>query len=232
MTRSHATPMKELSQESASGSTQHWLPHGRFAVVAILAALLLIGTAIAATADWLTGEPAPKSVVTDFGSYAPQLGFDPEPGRAVLVAEDDDITLYATTNKQGSYCLITSAPWKRPAKLPDGGTCISRSFAAAPVVAGLVGSSGSRYLIAGRTTDANARAIKFTDPSGESITRRIGSSGFFVASVIVEGELCPDGGWKPVFIVLSADGSELSRASITLGQSRSAGACSLAAPHP
>ena len=72
-------------------------------------------TAVAATATgWLTGSPAPQSVVSDFGTYAPQLGFDPEPGRAVLVAQDGDVILYATTNKQGSYCLVTSAPWKRP----------------------------------------------------------------------------------------------------------------------
>jgi hypothetical protein len=96
----------------------------RIAVLAIVTLLIVIGTAVASTTSWLTGSPAPQSVVSDFGTYTPQLGFNPEPGRAVLVAEDGDISLYATTNKQGTYCLVASAPWKRPEKLADGGTCI------------------------------------------------------------------------------------------------------------
>lgn len=214
-------------------------PRRRVAALAIVIGLLGIGTAVAATTSWLTGSPAPKSVVSDFGLYAPQLGFNPEPGRAVLVAEDSDISLYATTNRQGSYCLVASAPWKRPSKLPDGGTCIPPVQAAAPLIAGLLGASSSQsadqqtYLIAGRTADPEARRIRFTDPSGDPITRVIGSSGFFIAAVRTAGSACANGDWNSAFSVLGTDGSERSSATITLAfTSNSPGVCGFAPPHP
>jgi hypothetical protein len=213
-------------------------PRRRVAALALALGLLVIGTAVAATTDWLSGSPAPKSVVSDFGSYAPQLGFNPEPGRAVLVAQDGDISLYATTNKQGSYCLIASAPWKRPSKLPDGGTCIPPGQAAAPLVAGLVGASGSpggqqTYLIAGRTTDPEARTIRFSDPTGTPITRTIGSSGFFIATVRTEKSACANGDWRPTFSQLGANGEQHASIAVTLGSAPSAspGVCVFAAPH-
>ena len=48
----------------------------RFALVAAVLALsgLIASLAIAGT-GWLTGEPAPPPVVTDFRAYTPQLGF-------------------------------------------------------------------------------------------------------------------------------------------------------------
>jgi hypothetical protein len=157
---------------------------------------------------------------------APQLGFNPEPGRAVLVARDGGIILYATTNEQGGYCLVISAPWKRPSNLPDGGTCIPRERAAAPLVAGLVGASSGpgdeqTYLIAGRTSDPAARTIRFADPGGASITRTIGSSGFFVASVRTDTPACTNGDWKLTFSVSGADGQQRSSATITLGSAPS-----------
>ncbi len=216
-------------------------PRRRVAALALALGVLLIGTAVAATTtDWLTGSPAPESVVSDFGSYAPQLGFDPQPGRAVLVAQDGDISLYATTNTQGSYCLVASAPWKRPSKLPDGGTCIPPAQAAAPLIAGLVGASSSPgsdqqiYLIAGRTADPEARTIRFTSPTGAPITRAIGSSGFFIAAVRTDGSACSNGDWKPRFSVLGANGEEHASITITLGSAPtdSPGVCVFAAPHP
>jgi hypothetical protein len=223
-------------------------PRPRFLLAATLAATLVgllvtpLGGAIAREVEnlsnWLKGSPAPESVVSDFGSYAPQLGFDPVPGRAVLVARDGgNFSLYATTNKQGSYCLIASAPWKRPSKLPDGGTCIPPAHAVSPLVAGLVGAStaGSEqtYLIAGRTTDEGARAIRFTDPAGAPIERAIGSSGFFVAVVRTNESACASGDWAPTFNVLGADGDARASIAITLGSaSASPGVCVFAAPHP
>lgn len=212
---------------------------GRVVAIVVALGLLLIGTTVAATTDWLTGSPAPKSVVSDFSGYAPQLDFDPEPGRAVRVAADGDTILYATTNKQGSYCLIASTPWKRPATLPDGGTCIAPARASAPLIAGLVGAAGTPdgeqiYVIAGRTTDPQAHTILFGDPGGASVTRPIGSSGFFIASIHSDTPACADGDWAPTFALLGADGTQRSSAVITLGTAPdgSPGVCIFAAPHP
>jgi len=212
-------------------------------LAAMLVALLVTplgGALVRGVGDlssWLTGSPAPESVVSDFGSYAPQLGFDPEPGRAVLVAQDGDVILYATINKQGTYCLVASTPWKRPDKLPDGGTCISRAYAAAPLIAGLVGASSSAdgtqiYVIAGRTTDAAARTIRFSDPTGAPIERAIGSSGFFVATVETDEPACESGDWRPAFDVIGANGDERENVTITLGSATVPGGCSFEAPHP
>jgi hypothetical protein len=187
---------------------------------------------------WVRGEPAPQSVVSDFGSYAPQLGFNPEPGRAVKVAADGDTILYATTNTQGSYCLIASTPWKRPATLPDGGTCVTPARASAPLIAGLVGAKGSAdgeqmYVIAGRTTDPEARTIRFSDPSGASVTRPIGSSGFFIATIRTDTPACASGDWAPTFDLLDINAAQRSTATITLGTAPagSPGVCIFAAPH-
>jgi hypothetical protein len=191
-----ALPLRELPRGRFAVRKEHLLAEierpprlSRRARVVLVAAvsLVVLGTAAAATTSWLTGRPAPPAVVSDFGSYTPQLGFHPEPGRAVLVAEDGAVSLYATTNREGTYCLVVSAPWKRPETLPDGGTCIPAAEAAAPVVAGLVGSAGRTFVIAGRVDAGAANAIAFTDPDGRLLTRPIGSSGFFVAAVLVSG---------------------------------------------
>jgi hypothetical protein len=231
--------VERTSRPTSVLSMPRWVgSRRRVAALAIALGLLLIGTAVAATTDWLTGSPAPKSVVSDFGSYAPQLGFNPEPGRAVQVATDEDTILYATTNRQGSYCLIASAPWKRPSTLPDGGTCIALGQAAAPLIAGLVGAHSSSngeqtYLIAGRTTDPEAQTIRFSDPSGTMITRPVGSSGFFLAAIHTGTPACANGDWKPTFTSVGADGKERTSATITLGSAPSAspGVCVFAAPH-
>jgi len=203
----------------------------RRVALAVLVALVAIGTATAATTTWLRGSPAPPAVVSDFGSYAPQLGFHPDPGRAVLVAEDGDVSLYATTNAEGSYCLVTSAPWKRPETLPDGGTCIPPAQAAAPLVAGLVGASPDSIVIAGRTTSRGAHTIRFDDPGGEPIVRRIGSSGFFVAYLHASGASCANGDWSPTFAILDAGGRELGHARVELARAAAPGVCVWPGPH-
>ena len=228
------------SERRESVLLRSFRPSGRRRVAALAVALglVVIGTAVAATTTgWLTGSPAPNEVVEDFGSYTPQLGFDPEPGNAVRVARDGDIILYATTNEQGSYCLLASAPWKRPSKLGEGGTCIPPAQAKAPLVAGLVGANSSpggeqTYLIAGRTTDPEARMIRFSDPTGAPITRAVGSSGFFIAAVRTDESACANGDWKPTFRVLGRDGHERGTATITLGSTTTPGVCVFVAPHP
>ena len=200
-------------------------------VLVVVFSLVVLGTAAAATTSWLTGRPAPPAVVFDFGSYTPQLGFHPEPGRAVLVAEDGDVSLYATTNAEGSYCLVVSAPWKRPETLPDGGTCIPPAQAAARLVAGFVGASSDAVVIAGRAVSRGAYAIRFTGPAGDPVTRTIGSSGFFVAELLVAGTPCANGDWTPTFAVLDRSGRDFSWATIEIARAAELGACVLTGVH-
>lgn len=171
---------------------------------------------------WLDAEPAPPTVVADFDSYARQLGFDPEPGKAVLVAEDSEFALYATTNRQGGYCLVVSAPWKRPDKLPDGGSCISAEEAAKPLRAALGGASAARregdrwlstFVVSGRAADPRVRAVRLTRADGLQVERPVGAGGFFVVGV--EGELlCPGEGASIDVRVLTADGEEVARTTV------------------
>ncbi len=149
---------------------------------AMAVAGIIVGTAIAAT-GWLVGSPAPKSVKSDFGSYAPQLGFNPEPGKAVLVATDSPYKLYVTTNKQGGYCTLTSAPWKRPGPHGEGGDCISRRQASVPLLVGMGGAAaapngGTRLVFIGRTRQRDASHVRFAAPEGKTITATVGRSGF------------------------------------------------------
>ena len=232
------TEITGSSTERRGLSAASFGPRRRVAVLALALGLLAIGTAVAATTDWLTGPPAPKSVVSDFGTYAPPLGFNPEPGRAVQVAVDGDTILYATTNKQGSYCLIASTPWKRPGTLPDGGTCIDPAQASAPLIAGLVGAKSApdgqnTYVIAGRTTDLDARTVRFSDPTGAAVTRPTGSSGFFIATIRTDTSACANGDWTPTFTVIGADGEQLSSDTVALGSGPSGirGVCVFSAPH-
>jgi hypothetical protein len=236
-----ALPLRDLPHDRLRVRKEHLLgevarrqprhtPRRRVAL-AVLVALVAIGTATAATTTWLRGSPAPPAVVSDFGSYTPQLGFHPDPGRAVLVAEDGDVSLYATTNAEGSYCLVTSAPWKRPETLPDGGTCIPPAQTSAPFVAGLVGASPESVVIAGRTTSSGARTIRFADSRGEPITRPIGSSGFFVAHLHTSGLPCANGDWSPTFAILDATGRELAHAKVALMRAAKPGVCVSSGPH-
>jgi hypothetical protein len=191
-------------------------------VVLALAALALPTYAIGrAVKSWLSGEPAPPSIVHNFGSYAPQLGFHPEPGNAVRVAADGGFILYATQNDRGSYCVATSTP--------DGGICILPRIAEAPLIAGIMPDDPRRadarrtILVAGRVNDPSAVAIAFTDPDGATVTRQIGSGGFFlVALPTAERALggspypCKNGDWIPTFRAIGQTGVDLVAAQITL----------------
>lgn len=186
--------------------------------------------------DWVRGEPAPQSVVDEFGTYAAQLGYQPDSGGAVLVAVDEGhVRLYSTKNDKGSYCLLLRAPG-RPSG--DGGTCIQPTWAAEPLIAGTLGSSAgdddsSTQFIGGRTDHPAARSIRFTDPDGQTISRPIGFDGFFVVSVRVPRSACGAGDWRPTFVVLDATGDVVARAAITLLFSYPAQrVCSFVPPHP
>lgn len=199
----------------------------RWVVVVALAALItLAGPTYAigrAVKSWLDAEPAPQSVVDNFGSYTPQLGFKPEPGKAVLVASDRGIDLYATPNDRGSYCVATSTP--------DGGICIQPSVVVAPLIAGIMpGDPGradarSTTLVAGRVTYPGAVAIGFADPEGAEVTRPLGAGGFFLAALTGPGAKpgaspypCKHGDWAPTFLALNANGEVVGAATITLAR--------------
>ena len=98
--------------------------HARLVLVAIVLSVsaVIASLAIAGT-GWLIGSPAPANVQSDFGSYATQLGFNPQPGNAVLVASNGDYQLYATVNEQGGLCTLVSTPWNRPGPNGEGGDC-------------------------------------------------------------------------------------------------------------
>jgi hypothetical protein len=196
-----------------------------FALGAAAVALCAVsaGLAVAAT-GWLSGEPAPPAVVTNFEAYTPQLGFHPNPGSAVLVAQDGAIGLYATTNKEGTYCVDVTSPWKSPQTL-DGGTCVPAAIASGHLIAGVMGGSangqaGGRttLVVVGRIDDPAARTIRFTGPDGQVISRPVGSSGFFIAGVSVPAQPCASGNWTSTFTAFDTNGKELAQVTIPLIQ--------------
>jgi hypothetical protein len=234
----HQHLLREISKSTQPRtSALRFALNRRRTLVPLVAALVIVGTAAAATTSWLTGSPAPSSVVNGFKSYPTQLGFHPVPGQAVLVAGSHSVSLYATLNREGGYCLTVSAPWKRPDSLPDGGTCVTASDAAAAFVAGTLGVSSSpgesatTLVVAGRTTNPNARAVRFDDPDGISRTQRLGSSGFFVATIETPGSPCSRGDWAPAFELLAPSGDRLASTTVTLASDRGHGACQFVGPH-
>ena len=176
--------------------------------------------------DWLAGEPAPPEIVKDFGQYAPQLGFNPKPGEAVLVARDQDLRLYVTTNSQGTYCYSLST--RR-----DGGTCVPRAVALTPIVAATVGTHpAGGFIVVGRIQNPLARSVRFAAPNGDAISREVGAGGFFVAGVLMDNETsaCSAGDWAPSFSFFDHDGALVGRATIALAVGSRA-ACSFGSLH-
>ena len=212
----------------------------RLVLVAVIALALLAAPAYGVARDvidWVRGEPAPQAVVDEFGSYTPQLGYQPDADGAVLVGvEGQGVRLYSTKNDKGGFCLVLKAPG-RPSG--DGGTCIQPAWTAEPLIAGTLGSSAgdrnsSTHFIAGRSDHPGARSIRFADLAGRTISRPIGFDGFFIASVDVPRSACGGGDdWRPTFVVLDASGSEVARAAITLLYSYPAQrVCRFVPPHP
>jgi hypothetical protein len=197
----------------------------RFVLASSVLALgaVIVGTAIAAT-GWLVGSPAPPSVKSDFGSYAPQLGFSPQPGKAVLVASNGAYQLFATTNKQGGYCILVSAPWKRPGPHGEGGDCSSRQQASVAFWAGLGGLAGaphggSRVVIDGRTREAKAASLRFDTPDKRTLNVPVGSNGFFIVGVTTQASWCQLVQWNPSIAILDRSGHQLATEKAEIGRS-------------
>jgi hypothetical protein len=204
-------------------------------VTSVLAvAAIIVGTAIAAT-GWLVGSPAPKNIKSDFGSYAPQLGFNPEPGKAVLVASDGPYKMYVTPDKQGGYCTLIATPHYHPGPNGSGGDCGTRQQAAVPFLAGPYGPgvpmrNGSvRVVVAGRTRNKAAARVRFTTPDGKTATAPIGTSGFFITDITSKRQLFtglqlpgshlpkPLCHWTTTFVLLDGSGRQLTSKTVTSG---------------
>jgi hypothetical protein len=206
---------------SASRKSVRW---GAWQTKLVLAAVVVVlgaaGTSLAiAGTGWLVGSPAPANVRSDYGSYATQLGFDPRPGKAVLVASDGDYQLYATADKQGGICTLVSAPWRRPGANGEGGDCTANDPDATPFWAGIGGAAGNdptTLVLYGHTTDKAAVTVRFDAPNGRSISAPVGAGGFFIVGTTIPGSYCDWGAWTPQFDVLNRDGQRLSTTSVTL----------------
>lgn len=186
----------------------------------LTAAGIIVGAAIAAS-GWLVGSPAPRNVKADFGSYAPQLGFNPRPGRAVLIARDGTYKLFATTNKQGGYCILIVTPGYHPGPHGEGGDCAGpdHRFIEATAHPG-PGPTGKLFLF-GHTTAHAAARVRFTTPEGSTGTADVGSSGFFIVrtdipnSIICRAAIQPAVWWKPTLTVLDRNGRRLGQTTET-----------------
>jgi hypothetical protein len=187
------------------------------AVVALVAIIALTGVATGGV-GWLTGTPAPHSVIADFGTYTPQLGFHPDPGSAVLVASDGDSHLYATTNAEDSYCIAVSTPWRNLGQEPDGGTCVSKATAEKPIVAGLPSGTADTVVLAGRVAVAGAVSVSVQLRDGTTRTIPLGTSGFFISNI--QGKPCQHGDqygdWSPQFVALNSAGKPVAASTIPL----------------
>jgi hypothetical protein len=188
-----------------------------------------IGSGVAAAKQWLLGQPAPPPVVADFNAYTTQLGFHPNAGKAFFAAEDGVYKLYATSNREGTYCVVVDEPWKH-ANAGDGGTCVAKRDAGFPITAGVVGASSRVQVVAGRVTVDGARSVRFTDSTGASIERQLGAGGFYIAGVHSAAG-CPSNDWNPTLVAVDGEGRELARSRIVLETVDRFGCGWASAPH-
>jgi hypothetical protein len=139
---------------------------------------------------------------------------------ARLVARADEISLYATTTRQGTYCTAVGTPWRDGKTMGDGGSCVTRETVAEPIAAGVrdvgprEGDGHVKLAIVGRVADREIHTVRFHGFSGEVIERPVGERGFFVAGA--DAKICPDETWTSTFVGLDADGREVARADIML----------------
>jgi hypothetical protein len=180
-------------------------------VAAVATAVVGVGTAVAAS-SWLAGASAPQKVVSNFGSHSRQLGSQPNAKGSVAVADDGDVSLYAATASDGGYCWLVSSPWN-PAATNEGGNCYSAATLAKPLVAFPGGASptaadGFTVVVVGRAASPDARSVRFTAPDGSTVSRPIGSSGFYLAAIRLAGTPCDyPNDWTPTITAYDAHGA-------------------------
>jgi hypothetical protein len=193
------------------------------ACAAMTLASIIVTAASLAAGGWLNGSPAPKTVVSDFRSYPVQLGLHPEPGNAVLVARSGPYRMYATPDREGGYCVVTSKPWARPASLPDGGGCLTRSEAAVPFTFTFPGGKdlphhGMLEVVGGRVRDRRVREVQFADPAHRLVTLPIQRSGFFIGSFAIPRFICRLTGYHLTARALDARHTTLHELRVTYDQ--------------
>lgn len=188
----------------------------RLLLAAAAAAVALVGVTGVATGavGWLIGSPAPSSVIADFGTYSPELGFHVQPGKAVQVASDGPDALYATPTAEGSYCIVLSTPRSRPPESMGGGYCIGKSTADQPIVAGLFPAGPDLLLLLGRISVSGATSAEVELPDGTTRTIPLQSSGFFLSAI--ESKACQNGAWSPQLLALNAEGKTVAASTIPL----------------
>jgi hypothetical protein len=193
----------------------------RFALAAVALGLTgVIATVAVAGTGWLVGSPAPPDVKEDFGSYATQLGFNPQPDQAVALAGSGAYQLYGTMNAQGGLCTLVVTPWNPPSS-DQGGDCTAAPPDASTFWASIGGQAGetngeTTVVTYGHTNDSTAASVQFEGPTGEPVTASVSKSGFFIVPTTVSGTMCDWGKWAPTFNVLDATGHQLSSATLTL----------------
>jgi len=194
----------------------------RAALVAVALGLTgAIATVAVAGTGWLIGSPAPPDVKADFGSYATQLGFDPQPGKALLVASTGPYQLYATANTQGGLCTLVITPWV-PASAHEGGECAAAPAGSSSFYASVGGQSplvdnATTLVVYGHTSNAGASSVQFDGPNGAPVTATVGKGGYFIIGTTVTGGMgCGSGTWAPTFHVLDATSQQLSAWTVTL----------------
>ena len=177
-------------------------------------ALAVTGAALAvATRDAFRATPAPPAVEENFSQHRPELGFDPVPGAAELVAREGEFSLYRTPSRQGTYCVTwTSAD--APRTVGDGGSCVTRAVADAPLTAGILTNEMRTALVAGRVQALGAARVQLTAMDGTFQERRIGADGFFLA--LVPFHLCPRRSWTTEVRAVTAGGAEVTSGTFTL----------------
>jgi hypothetical protein len=191
----------------------------RAALASLITLFAVACTGITLAANGVfAASPAPGEVVEDFGAYATQLGYHPRSHHAQLVAVDGEFRLYATPNREGTYCIVTSAPWRPPGRhTGDGGVCVPPKKAAEPIAVGITAASGDPdqiMVVAGRVLDSDARRLRFADATGDDIERPLGAGGFFVVGV--HQPPCTGTSWSPIFTATDAQGNPVATARITL----------------
>jgi hypothetical protein len=159
-----------------TGRTRRRVARPRLVAVAVIAALVLGSSAVAAASGVFPSAPA--EVRRIFAGLAGERGVEAD--RAVRIGVIDDHEAYAAPTESGGFCLYF-AP--NPRSGPSGHHCIPRAARADEVLFTVLPGTDS-ILIFGRTGAASATRVMITFPGDEgTLQAPVGDAGFFGATV-------------------------------------------------